>query len=100
MSFDSETTHEVKSIALRKLLRSAENLQHLADTPIIMCNYRVASGWFGWGATSIEERLGDMEPCPHHETLGDHLRIPIGSCEASDALALSGIDYQAVMRAL
>jgi hypothetical protein len=94
-SFGAQSTHEVRSLKLKPLIKNAHQLAHLNSIPVAMANYQVYNGWF---SSSISQRYPDLEPCSMFETLGAHLKLT--SAEDKDMLAVSAADARAIQNAL
>ena len=98
-TFETQSTHTVRSLRLKDLLAAPDRLAHLSSVGVAMANYRVKDSWL-FGGASITQRFPDIEACSGFETLGVHLKIPVGDVESTDTLAVSAIDYRAIKRAL
>lgn len=97
MSFETQTTHEIRSLKLKTLIKGSGKLAHLSSIPVTMANYRVNTGWF---SSSIGQRFPDLEPCSVFETLGAHLAVAADSVKDGDELAVNGADWRAIKHAL
>lgn len=98
-TFESQSTHTVRSLRLKELLAAPDRLAHLSSVNVVMANYRVRESWL-FGSATITQRLPDIEPCSGFETLGAHLKISPAEVESTDTLAVSSVDYRAIKRAL
>ena len=96
MSFNTQHTHEVRSLALKSLQANKEQLVHLESIPVAMANYQLKRGWLG--SCTISQRFPDIEALPESYTLGTHLLI--SNAERKDQLAVSVPDFEAIQRAI
>ncbi len=97
MSFETQSTHEIRSIKLKLLLKNSSKLVHLTSIPVTLANYRIDAGWF---SSSVGQRFPDLEPCSVFETLSAHLRINPAEVKDFDELAVNASDLRAIKHAL
>ncbi len=93
MSFETQTSHEMRSLKLKTIVKNAAKLAHLTSIPVTLANYRVKSGWL---STYIDQRFPDLEPCSVFETLGTHMNISLNTIRDEDEFAVNSNDWRVI----